>query len=300
MTEILPSMVLPAAAPVIVNRKSYWRGVGRKLMRSPVNAVALAILVTIAFAAISAPYVAPLDPYEGDIMNRLAAIGTPGHLLGTDATGRDILSRLIWGGRLSLLTGIVPVLLATLIGGTLGLIAGMGGKVVNTVIMRIVDVLFAFPSILLAVAIAGVLGSGLENMLISLTIVFTPQVVRVTESAAVQVNKQDYVDAARATGASMPLILRTQILPNVLGQILVFATSLIAVGMVVAAGLSFIGLGIAPPTAEWGGMLNELRDALYINPVLSILPGLMIVLTSICFNLLSDGLRSAMNIREKH
>lgn len=300
MSETLSAAMPAGAAPIILNRKSYWRGVWRRLMRSSVNAVALAILATIALAAIFAPYVAPYDPYEGDIMNRLGPIGANGHLLGTDSTGRDIFSRLIWGGRLSLLTGIVPVLFATLIGGTLGLVAGMGGRLANTMIMRIVDVLFAFPSILLAVAIAGILGSGLGNMLFSLTIVFIPQVVRVTESATVQVNRQDYVDAARATGASLPLILRTQILPNVLGQILVFATSLVAVGMVVAAGLSFIGLGIAPPAAEWGGMLNELRDALYINPVLSILPGLMIVLTSICFNLLSDGLRSAMNIREMH
>ncbi|MEF2074150.1 ABC transporter permease [Consotaella aegiceratis] len=286
------------AASVRHSRRGYWPLVWRRLRRDPISMLSLFVLLAIVFGAIFAPWITPYDPNHGDILSRLKAPGTPGHILGTDATGRDLYTRLVWGGRLSMLSGTLPVIVATLIGGTLGIVAGMSGRIVNTIIMRIVDVLFAFPSILLAVAISGILGNGLDNTLIALSIVFTPQVVRVAESATVQISRQDFVDAARATGASQALILRAQILPNVLSQILVFATSLIAVGMVVAAGLNFIGLGIAPPAAEWGSMLNELRDAIYINPVLSVLPGVLIVATSICFNLLSDGLRSAMNIRE--
>ena len=287
-----PSVSAAAKAP------GYWRSVGQRLMRDRVGIASALVLLAIVVSALAAPLIAPHDPNSGSVMTRLSPIGTPGHLLGTDATGRDILSRLIWGGRLSLLSGITPVVLATLIGGTLGIIAGMSGRLVNGIIMRITDIFFAFPSILLAVAISGVLGNGLGNTLVSLTVVFVPQVLRVAESATVQIARQDYVAAARATTASRLLIMTSQVLPNVLSPILVFATSLIAVSLVVAAGLNFIGLGVAPPAAEWGSMLNELRDAIYINPTLSILPGVMIVATSVCFNLLSDSLGSAMNIRE--
>ena len=236
-----PSVSSAAKAP------GYWRSVGQRLTRDRVGIASALVLLAIVVSALAAPLIAPHDPNSGSVMTRLSPIGTPGHLLGTDATGRDILSRLIWGGRLSLLSGITPVVLATLIGGTLGIIAGMSGRLVNGIIMRITDIFFAFPSILLAVAISGVLGNGLGNTLVSLTVVFVPQVLRVAESATVQIARQDYVDAAPGTTASRLLIMTSQVLPNVLSPILVFATSLIAVSLVVAAGLNFIGLGVAPP-----------------------------------------------------
>ncbi len=295
----MTDLPLPAAAPAPAGSAGpgYWRHVWRRLRRDPASMVALAVLAAILLGSLGAPLITSHDPNQGNVMRRLSAIGSEGHWLGTDATGRDIYTRLVYGGRMSLVSGLVPVVLATLIGGGLGIVAGMSGRLVNGIIMRITDVFFAFPSILLAVAISGILGSGLGNTLTALTVVFIPQLIRVAEAATVQIGKQDFIDAARATGASPWLILHSQILPNVLGPILVFSTSLVAISMIVAAGLNFIGLGITPPTPEWGSMLNELRDAIYVRPSLSVLPGVLIVVTSLSFNLLSDGLREAMNIR---
>jgi peptide/nickel transport system permease protein len=224
-------------------------------------------------------------------------VGTPGHLLGTDETGRDIWSRLVYGGRLSLVCGITPVLLATLIGGTLGLVAGIGSRFVNMIVMRIVDVFYAFPSVLLAIAICGVIGAGIGNTILSLTIVFTAPITRVTESLATQVKGRDFVEAARASAAPLPAIILRQILPNVLGGMLVYSTSLVSISIILSAGLSFLGLGVTPPNPEWGLMLNALRQAIFVNPLVAALPGVAILITSLCFNLLSDGLRSAMDIK---
>ncbi len=232
------------------------------------------------------------------MIHRLKPIGTPGHLLGTDELGRDMLSRLIYGARLSLLMGVTPVPIAFVIGSAIGIIAGYVGGFVNTAIMRTIDVFYAFPSVLLAVALSGALGSGLTNALVSLTVVFIPQIARVAESVTTQVRRLDYVDAARASGAGTPTIIVVHIFGNVLGPIFVFATSLISVAMILAAGLSFLGLGVRPPEAEWGLMLNTLRTAIYVNPMVAALPGVMIFVTSIAFNLFSDGLRSAMDVRQ--
>jgi peptide/nickel transport system permease protein len=253
--------------------------------------------VLLVLIAIFAPYLAPYDPSKGSVIRRLKPIGTPGFLLGTDELGRDMLSRLIYGARLSLIMGVVPVPIAFVIGSAIGIIAGYAGGIVNTLIMRTIDVFYAFPSVLLAVALSGALGSGLTNALVSLTVVFIPQIARVAESVTTQVRKLDYVDAARASGANGATIIRVHILGNVLGPIFVFATSLISVSMILASGLSFLGLGVRPPDAEWGLMLNTLRTAIYNNPAVAALPGVMIFITSICFNLFSDGLRAAMDVK---
>jgi peptide/nickel transport system permease protein len=244
-----------------------------------------------------APFVATYDRLQGGVLRRLKPVGTPGFFLGTDETGRDIWSRLVYGGRLSLICGIMPVLGATWVGGTLGLLAGVGGRLLNTLIMRVVDVFYAFPSVLLAIAICGVLGAGIGNTILSLTVVFTPPIVRVTESLTTQVRSRDFVEAARASAAPLHAIIRQQILPNVLGGMLVYATSLVSISIILSAGLSFLGLGVTPPNPEWGLMLNALRQAIFVNPVVAALPGAAIVITSLCFNLLSDGLRSAMDIK---
>ncbi len=283
--------------PAMEKARGYWSTVGRRISHDPVSMVCAAILLAILLSAIFAPWLGLADPYQGSMIRRLRAVGTPNYLLGTDELGRDMLARLVYGGRLSLLTGILPVCLAFVVGTSLGLLAGYVGGKLNTAIMRTIDVFYAFPSVLLAIAISGALGAGITNSIVSLTIVFIPQITRVAESVTTGVRNLDFVDAARASGAGPFTIMRVHMLGNVLGPIFVYATGLISVSMILASGLSFLGLGTKPPEPEWGLMLNTLRTAIYANPVVAALPGAMIFAVSICFNLLSDGLRSAMDIR---
>lgn len=277
--------------------RGYWANVWRRLSRDPVSVICAVILIVIALVAIFAPHFGLADPYQGSMIRRLKPIGAEGYPLGTDELGRDMLSRLVYGGRLSLLIGLLPVVLAFIIGTIFGVIAGYAGGLVNQAIMRTIDVFYAFPSVLLAIAISGALGAGIINSLVSLTIVFIPPILRVAESVTTSVRSLDFVDAARASGAGSLTIMRVHVLGNVLGPIFVYATSLISVCMILAAGLSFLGLGTRPPEPEWGLMLNTLRTAIYINPWVAALPGVMIFTVSICFNLLSDGMRSAMDVR---
>jgi peptide/nickel transport system permease protein len=291
-------MAQDVVEPVPPSRvQGYWGGVLRRLRRDPVSIVCALIILLIVLAAVFAPWLGLADPYQGSMIRRLRPIGTPGYPLGTDELGRDMLSRLIYGGRLTLFIGLLPVALAFLIGTTLGVTAGYVGGVTNQIIMRTIDIFYAFPSVLLAIAISGALGAGIFNSIVSLTIVFIPPLVRVAESVTTSVRNLDFVDAARASGANPITIMRVHVLGNVLGPIFVYATSLISVCMILAAGLSFLGLGTKPPEPEWGLMLNTLRTAIYVNPWVAALPGVMIFIVSICFNLLSDGLRSAMDVR---
>ncbi|ARU01257.1 ABC transporter permease [Yoonia vestfoldensis] len=275
----------------------YWRGVIGRLMQDRLTVLSCGILLIMLIVIVFAPVFAPYSPIDGSIARRLRPVGTPGHLLGTDELGRDMLSRMIYGGRFSWFIGITPVALALVIGGGLGIIAGFFGGTTNMVIMRVTDVFYAFPSVLLAVAISGALGAGLGNTILSLTIVFIPPIIRVAESVTTGVRNLDYIEAARASGASASSLVRIQVLPNVLGPIFVYATGLVSISMIIASGLSFLGLGVTPPNAEWGLMLNTLRSAIYSQPLIASLPGLCIFVTSICFNLASDGLRTAMDVR---
>jgi peptide/nickel transport system permease protein len=277
--------------------EGYWAGVWKRLRRDPLTIVCASILLLMLLAMVFAPWLAPHDPYQGSMIRRLKPIQTPGYPLGTDELGRDILTRLLFGGRLSWFMGITPVALAFVIGTTLGVTAGfMGGKV-NMLIMRTTDVFYAFPSVLLAVAISGALGAGIFNAVLALTLVFIPQIIRVAESVTQGVRNLDFVDAARASGASGFTIVRVHVLGNVLGPIFVYSTGLISVCMIIASGLSFLGLGTKPPEPEWGLMLNTLRTAIYVQPWVAVLPGVCIFVTSICFNLLADGLRQAMDVK---
>lgn len=278
--------------------QGYWASVGKRLLKDKVALAAGAVALGMVLMAVFAPWVAPRDPLDGEMLKRLSPIGTEGYPLGADELGRDMLSRLIYGARLSLLMGITPVLIAFFIGSAIGIAAGYSGGWVNTITMRVLDVFYAFPSVLLAIAISGALGAGIANGLLSLTVVFIPPIARVAESVTTAVRKLEYIEAARASGASALRIVRVHVLGNVLGPIFVYATSLISVSMILAAGLSFLGLGVSPPNAEWGLMLNTLRNAIYVQPWLAALPGVMIFLTSISFNMLSDGLRSAMDIKQ--
>ena len=275
----------------------FWGSVGRKLVRDPVAMTAAAIILIIIAVAILAPWITPMDPYRGSMLKRLRPIGDATYILGSDELGRDMLSRLMMGGRLSLFIGVTPVILAFIIGSGIGILAGYVGGWLNVVLMRTIDVFFAFPSVLLAIALSGALGAGVLNSIVSLTCVFVPQIARVAESVTTQIRSRDYVDAAKLSGASTLTILRVQVLGNVLGPIFVYATSLISVSMILASGLSFLGLGVKPPEPEWGLMLNTLRTAIYVNPMVAALPGLAIFIVSISFNLFSDGLRSAMEVK---
>ncbi|UUZ74015.1 ABC transporter permease [Polaromonas sp. P1(28)-8] len=274
--------------------RGYWTAAMLRFVHDPVAVGAALVVLMLIAMAIFGPWLAPADPYDASMLKRLKPIGTAGLPLGSDELGRDMLSRLIMGARLSLFIGITPVILAFFTGSVIGIVAGYAGGIVNTAIMRTIDVFYAFPSVLLAIALSGVLGAGVVNSLISLTIVFIPQ-IRVVESVTTQVRGRDYVEAARASGANAFTIVRVHVLGNVLGPIFVYATSLIAVSMILASGLSFLGLGVKPPEPEWGLMLNTLRTALYVQPWVAALPGVMIFITSIAFNILSDGLRSAMD-----
>jgi peptide/nickel transport system permease protein len=285
-------------APIFERSPGYWTSVGRRFMRDPVAIGAAVVVLVLIAMALFGPWLAPADPYKSSMLSRLKPIGTDGFPLGTDELGRDMLSRLIVGARLSLFIGITPVLVAFTLGASIGILAGYAGGRINTGIMRTIDVFYAFPSVLLAIALSGALGAGVLNSLIALTIVFIPPIARVAESVTTQVRGRDFVEAARASGAGAFTIVRVHVLGNVIGPVFVYATSLIAVSMILASGLSFLGLGVKPPEPEWGLMLNTLRTAIYSQPWIAALPGVMIFITSIAFNLLSDGLRSAMDVKQ--
>jgi peptide/nickel transport system permease protein len=277
--------------------RGYWQSVLVRLSRDWVTLGFGVAVLAIFFLAISAPWIAPFDPYQQSIIGRLKPFGWRGHPWGTDELGRDMISRLLYGGRISLMMGLVPVMIATIVGGMLGVIGGFAGKVANTAIMRTMDVFYAFPSILLAVAVSGAMGGGITNGIISLSLVFIPAMCRVAETATSQIKNLDYIEAARASGAGTLTIIRHHVLGNVLGPVFIYASSLVSVSILLASGLSFLGLGVQPPTPDWGLMLSTLRQSIYVDPLGCALPGIAILVTSICFNLVSDGVRAAMDVR---
>lgn len=296
MTLISPPLE-PAELAPIAPKNAFLAGVVARLRRDPVALVSALILALIIGAAIFAPWISPYDPYKGSMIRRLLPVGAPGHWLGTDELGRDMAARLIYGGRLSLLLGAAPIAVAFVFGAAIGVFAGFVGGWVNSLVMRVLDVFYAFPSVLLAVAVSGALGPGVANSIIALTLVFLPQVVRVAESVTTQIRSLDYIEAARMSGAGALTIMRRHVLGNVIAPIFVYAASLLSISMILGSGLSFLGLGVTPPEPEWGLTLSTLRGAIYKQPLVAALPGVMIFVTSIAFNLLADSIRSAMDLR---
>ena len=258
-----------------------------------------AFLTVLVVAAIFAPVVAPYSPTAGSIGNRLQGVGAAGHLLGTDGQGRDILSRLIWGARPSLAEGIVPVVVSGIVGGLLGVVASLAGGRVHTVIMRSLDILYSFPAVLLAIALAASLGAGVVNAIVALSIVLIAPIARVAETEVARMRSLDFMEAARASGASWPAIIRRQVLPIIAPVLLVYCTAMIGLTIVFAGGLSFLGLGVAPPHPEWGAMLNDLDQELYNQPVLALIPAAMIFVASLAFNVLGDGLRDLLDVHSE-
>jgi peptide/nickel transport system permease protein len=265
------------------------------LKRDKVAMASAVFLAVVVIVTVFAPVFAPYSPYEANTALRLQPPGTEGHLLGLDGQGRDILSRLIYGGRVSLPVALIPVAIATLISVALGLVAGYYRRTVGEVIMRVLDVFYAFPTVMLAIAIAGILGPGMTNVMLSIIIVLIPYITRVVYTTTMVVAEEDFVQAARACGASDARILFREILPNILSPVIVYGTTTMGLQVVFAAGLSFLGLGVQPPIADWGIMTADGRTVLSGAPHVSAIPGVMLLLVALAFNLLGDGLRDALD-----
>ena len=280
----------------------------RRFVRHRSAQVGMLILGFLIFVAIFAPLLAPHDPIKPIRESKrrappcIHALGCPAdqpqHFFGIDSNQRDLLSRIIFGSRLSLEIGVSTVTFAILIGMALGAISGYAGGWTDNVIMRFMDVLLAFPSLLLAIAIVAVLGPGLINALIAIAFVSIPVYARLMRASVLQVKDQDFVSASRALGSSPLGILGSHVLPNALTPLIVQATLGIASAILDAAALSFLGLGAAPPTPEWGLMLGEERNSVFNAPHLVFIPGIAIMLTVLAFNLLGDGLRDALDPRQ--
>jgi len=251
----------------------------------------LALFLTVAAAA---PWVAPQDPLAQDLYGRLSPPSAR-HWFGTDDFGRDILSRVVYGSRVSLRVGVAAVAIALAAGTAIGLIAGYRGGLSDNVLMRLMDLMLAFPSILLAIVVVAVLGPSLNNAMLAVGIVSIPQYARLVRASVLSIREQDYVTAARALGAGDLRIVLVAILPNCLAPLTVQATLGMAGAILDAAGLSFLGLGAQPPTPEWGAMLSGGRDFILSAPWVLTFPGLAILLTVLAFNLLGDGLRDALD-----
>jgi peptide/nickel transport system permease protein len=280
-----------------MSSKSYLRMSIRRFRRHKLAMIGLAVLVCLVIASIFAPYLAPQDPRKQAFMERLKG-PTPQHYLGTDQFGRDILSRILYGGRLSMIVGFVSVSFGLFLGGFLGLLAGYFKRLDN-LIMRLMDILLSFPSILLAICVVTILGPGLINVMIAVGIRSIPSYARIVRSTVLVVKKMPYTEASVAMGASSWRTMISTILPNSFPPILVYSTLEIANAILLGAILSYLGLGVQPPTAEWGIMVSEGRGWLRDAPHISIFPGLAIFCVSMGFNLLGDGLRDSLDVRLK-
>lgn len=255
----------------------------------------ITILTLLALVAIFAAQIAPHDPIKLNLLNTLQPPFSPGHILGTDDLGRDVLSRLIYGSRTSLVVGFIVVAIAGTIGVTLGAISGYFGGKIDMVIMRIVDVLFAFPFLILALAFVAILGPSLVNLMLVLGLVSWIGYARLVRSVVLSLRETTFVEAAKSVGASDIRILFHHILPNVVGIVVVQATFGVAQAILAAAALSFLGFGMQPPAAEWGNMLTKMRDYMRYQPVLVVAPGMMIMITVLSLNFVGDALRDALD-----
>jgi len=273
------------------------QSVAARFRRNKLSIFGAVIVAVAVAAALFAPWLSPLDPDAVDARSRLAPIGTEGHLLGSDELGRDILSRLIWGARVTLLVSLSATAIALIVGTFLGLIGGYFLGWLDSVIMRLIDVLMAFPYFLLALTVIAVLGPGLLNGMIAVALVNIPFFTRIVRGVTLSIRESDYVMAARGIGASNTRILVRHVLLNCVSTVIVAGTLNIGWMITAAAALSFLGLGVQPPTSDWGTMLSSGRQFLSAAPHVATLPGLAIFITVLGFNLLGDGLRDALDPR---
>lgn len=290
-----------AAPPEMEERRRSELGLAiAALARDRLALAGAIVLIVVVLAAILAPWISPYSPTEVHrATGRLAPPLTQGHILGTDGQSRDVLSRLIWGGRVSLPVAAVPILLSSVFGLVLGLLASQIGGWIGGVIMRFFDVLFAFPGVMLAIAVAATLGAGMMNCMLAMTIVITPYVGRLVYTEAVRLRRSEFVDAARIAGIGVWGIVWREILPNVISPVIVYGTTSLGAMVVFAAGLSFLGVGVQPPTADWGIMAADGRVVLRNAPWVSMIPGLMIVIVAVACNFAGDGLRDALDPKQR-
>ncbi len=268
----------------------FWR----KFLRRRTAVVAGACLLLLALAAAAAPWIAPYDPAGFDY-DRVLEGPSWAHWAGTDSYGRDIFSRILWGARISLSVGLLSVLLGGIVGITLGLISGFRGGFIDSLIMRLCDVLLAFPGILLAIGIVAILGPGIENVIYAVAIFSIPVFARLVRGSTLSLKQAVYVDAARAIGVRDRMLMLRHILPGTLPSVIVYLSMRIGTSILTAASLSFIGLGAQPPSPEWGAMLADGRSYIGVASHVTFYPGLAIFITVLAFNLLGDGLRDALD-----
>jgi ABC-type dipeptide/oligopeptide/nickel transport system permease subunit len=283
---------VPLVAPARRERNKTFR-------RFTANRLAVAgcmVVILLSLIAVLSPSISPFDPAKQDFSS-LLQVPTQAHLLGTDELGRDTLTRMMYGARISLSAGLVSVALALLTGTLLGLIAGFVGGWLDELIGRLVDALLAFPFLILAISLAAILGPSLQNTMLAIAIVTTPAFARVTRAQVIAQRELDYVQAAGALGAGSWRTLLRHILPNISGALIVQASLAIAEAVLAESTLSFLGLGVQPPTPSWGSMLNTARGYLQTAPWLALTPGVIIFVTVLAFNLLGDGLRDALDPR---
>lgn len=296
-TPIEPAAVISASQPQnasAVRLKAFYK----KLSKNKAAIFGLSIVVIFSLLAILAPLIAPYDPAQMQMSKKLQTPSAE-HWLGTDDKGRDILSRLLFGARISLTVGLLSTVIGAAVGILLGVVAGYYGKWVDSLIMRICDVLLAFPGILLALAIVSVLGASTTNVILAVAFFAVPTFARIVRGSTLSVKKLEYIDAIKAMGATDGRIIFKHILPNITSPIIVQATLYIASAIITASALSFLGMGTQPPTPEWGTMLAQGRSYVAQAPHLTLFPGLVILLVVVGFNLFGDGLRDALDPKSK-
>jgi peptide/nickel transport system permease protein len=277
-------------------RISEWRRFRRVFFSRKIVMFGMIVLAVLVLTAIFANWLSPYNPYQPDVSSSLLQ-PTKEHLLGTDIFGRDTLSRLIYGSRTALAVGFISVGIASVIGIILGVLAGYYGGIINIIIMRAIDALMPFPMIVLALLVAGLLGGGIQNVIIALSIATIPPYTRVTHGLALSIKENDYILAQRSMGSNHLRIMVRHILPNAFPPLIVLITMMLGSLILAEAGLSFLGIGIEPPGAAWGAMVSDGYKYLQTNPVLSFAPGLAIMLVVFAFNMVGDGLRDALDPR---
>ncbi len=299
MTAVLATATAaPRDAGVPVPPAGAWRPVWRKLRRRRAAMIGLAVVAAFVVAALFAPWLAPFDPVETS-WSAIRQAPSAAHWLGTDDIGRDVFSRVIWGTRASLLAGVVAVSIAVALGVPIGMAAGFAGGVVDALISRLTDAFLACPFLILAIALAAFLGPNLTNAMIAIGVSATPIFVRLTRAQVINVKVEDYIEAARALGNPPWRIAWRHVLPNILAPVIVQATLAIAAAIIAEASLSFLGLGQQPPAPSWGSMLNTAKNYVDNAPWMAIWPGVAIFLLVLSFNLLGDGLRDALDPRQR-
>ena len=287
--------VAPSSAPRgLAGTRRWWR----RFARNRGAVFGLAVFVAIVLMAIFADALSPYDPLQQGV-GPANATPTWAHWAGTDSFGRDLLSRIIHGARIALVVGVVAVLLAMVIGVTLGLVAGYYGGWLDIVIMRVMDGLFAFPIIILAIAMMAVMGFGVRNVIIAVAVGFIAPFARVTRADVLAVKEEPYIEAARLAGVSRPAIIARHVLPNVMAPIIVQAALRVSGAIITESGLSFLGLGPPPPIPAWGSMIAEGRNFIVMAPHISTIPGIALMVTIVGLNLLGDGIRDTLDPRLK-